>query len=175
MLLPAIQFAATAKRAVSGAENSIFSSSLACLPFLDGMRLCRIDWDGAVSVLTEDIPYAAVGSGKTNADPFLRFIWDVFWPERGCLPSLQEAILAAYWTVHLNIEHRSAGVGMGFDVWALRKSGGGSYLVEELNDALDPHREFIEDLKSAMRAQRDQTFGSAGASTSPPPTLGRRP
>lgn len=175
MLLPAIEFAEAAKQAAPGAEDNVFSSSLVCLPFLDGMRLCRIDWDGAVYALTEDIPYAAVGSGKTNADPFLRFIWDVFWPERGFLPSLQEAILAAYWTVHLNIECQSDGVGMGFDVWSLRKSNDGSYHVEELSDALDPHREFIEELKSAMRDRRDRTFGSDGVSTNPPPVLGRRP
>ena len=83
------------------------------IPFADGLRLCHVDYDGSIYCLNENLPYVTAGSGKINADPFIRFIWDVFWPEPGHLPPLREAIFAAYWTVQMNIEYQSTGVGIG--------------------------------------------------------------
>ena len=175
LILPDIDFATKARHAIDGAENTLYNSSLAGIPFADGMRLCSIDWNGSMYCLTEDLPYIAIGSGKGNADPFLRFIWDVLWPERGQLPELLEAVFAAYWTIHLNIDQRSEGVGYGIDICTVTPAGNGNWRVHELEEQdLDIHDELIVTFKDAMRACRDEIFGSDGARPSAPPSLVRR-
>ena len=124
------------------------------------------------TVLNENLPYVTAGSGKINADPFIRFIWDVFWPEPGYLPPLREAIFAAYWTVHMNIEYQSTGVGIGVDVWTVNRNADGSYAAAETDWArLEPSGMFIESMKQAMRAQRDRTFGNEDIPVDVPPKL----
>ena len=86
VVTPTLQMAEKTRYVIPGAENNALACSLACIPFADGLRLCHVDWDGSVYCLNENLPYVTAGSGKINADPFLRFIWDVFWPEQGRLP-----------------------------------------------------------------------------------------
>ena len=96
VVTPAIQMAEKTRFVIPGAENNALASTLACIPFADGLRLCHVDWDGSIHCLNENLPYVTAGSGKVNADPFIRFIWDVFWPDPGHLPPLREATFAAY-------------------------------------------------------------------------------
>ena len=171
LILPDIGFAAKARHAIDGAENILYNSSLAGIPFADGFRLCNIEWNGSLYCLTEALPYVAIGSGKGNADPFLRFIWDVFWPERGQLPELLEAVFAVYWTVQLNIDQRSEGVGYGIDMCTHTHADDGKWRVHELEEQeLDIHDELIANFKDAMRACRDEMFGSDGTRPSAPPS-----
>ena len=172
VVTPAIQMAEKTRYMIPGVENNALASSLACIPFADGLRLCHVDWDGSIHCLNENLPYATAGSGKVNADPFIRFIWDVLWPAPGHLPPLREATFAAYWTVQMNIEHRSAGVGIGVDVWTVRRNAGGGHVAEAMDwERLEPPDEFIESMKQAMRAQRDRTFGDQDEPAEAPPKL----
>jgi len=161
-----------ARYVIPGAENNALASSLACIPFADGLRLCHVDYDGSIYCLNENLPYVTAGSGKINADPFLRFIWDVFWPDPGHLPPLREAIFAAYWTVQMNIEYQSMGVGIGVDVWTVDRNADGSYAATETDwSRLEPSGMFIESMKQAMRAQRDLTFRRGNLPAELPPRL----
>ena len=172
VVTPTLQMAEKTRYVVPGAENNALACSLACIPFSDGLRLCHVDYDGSIYCLDENLPYVTAGSGKINADPFIRFIWDVFWPEPGHLPPLREAIFAAYWTVQMNIEYQSTGVGIGVDVWTVNRNGDGSYVAAETDRArLEPSGMFIESMKQAMRAQRDLTFGHADPAADAPPKL----
>ena len=169
---PALQMAEKTRYVIPGAENNALACSLACIPFADGLRLCHVDYDGSIYCLNENLPYVTAGSGKINADPFLRFIWDVFWPDPGRLPPLREAIFAAYWTVQMNIEYQSTGVGIGVDVWTVHRNPGGSYAAAKTNrERLEPSGMFIESMKQAMRAQRDRTFGDEDVPAEAPPKL----
>ena len=169
---PTLQMAEKTRYVIPGAENTALACSLACIPFADGLRLCHVDWDGSIYCLNENLPYVTAGSGKINADPFIRFIWDVFWPEPGHLPPLREAIFAAYWTVQMNIEYQSTGVGIGVDVWTVSRNADGSHTAAETNRTrLEPSGMFIESMKQAMRAQRDLTFRNGDVPAELPPRL----
>ena len=172
VVTPTLQMAEKTRYVIPGAENNALVCSLACIPFADGLRLCHVDYDGSIYCLNENLPYVTAGSGKINADPFIRFIWDVFWPEPGYLPPLREAIFAAYWTVHMNIEYQSTGVGIGVDVWTVNRNDDGSYAAAETDwTRLEPSGMFIESMKQAMRAQRDRTFGKGDVPAEAPPKL----
>ena len=172
VVTPTLQMAEKTRYVIPGAETNALACSLACIPFADGLHLCHVDYDGSIYCLNEHLPYVTAGSGKINADPFIRFIWDVFWPEPGYLPPLREAIFAAYWTVQMNIEYQSTGVGIGVDVWTVNRDGGGGYTAAETDLArLEPSGMFIESMKQAMRAQRDLTFGNGDVPAEAPPRL----
>ena len=172
VVTPALQMAEKTRYVIPGAESNALACSLVCLPFADGLRLCHVDYDGSIYCLNENLPYVTAGSGKINADPFIRFIWDVFWPEPGHLPPLREAIFAAYWTVQMNIEYQSTGVGIGVDVWAVSRNTDGSYAAAETESTrLEPSGMFIESMKQAMRAQRDLTFRNGDLPAEMPPKL----
>ena len=172
IVTPALQMAEKTRYVMHGAENNALACSLACIPFADGLRVCHIDYDGSIYCLTANLPYVTAGSGKVNADPFLRFIWDVFWPEPGHLPPLREAIFAAYWTVQMNIEYQSSGVGIGVDVWTVNRNTDGGYVAAETDsERLEPSGMFIESMKQAMRDQRDRTFGNLDVPAEVPPKL----
>lgn len=172
VVTPTLQMAEKTRYVIPGAENNALACSLACIPFADGLRLCHVDWDGSIYCLNENLPYVTAGSGKINADPFIRFIWDVFWPEPGHLPPLREAIFAAYWTVQMNIEYQSTGVGIGVDVWTVNRNADGSHVAAETDSTrLEPSGMFIESMKQAMRAQRDLTFRSDDLPAELPPKL----
>ena len=169
---PTLHMAEKTRYVIPGAENNALACSLACIPFADGLRLCHVDWDGSIYCLNENLPYVTAGSGKINADPFIRFIWDVFWPRPGHLPPLREAIFAAYWTVQMNIEYQSTGVGIGVDVWTVNRNADGSYAAAETDwTRLEPSGMFIESMKQAMRAQRDLTFRDGHPPAEMPPKL----
>ena len=153
VVTPTLQMAEKTRYVVPGAENNALACSLACIPFVDGLRLCHVDYDGSIYCLDENLPYVTAGSGKINADPFIRFIWDVFWPDPGHLPPLREAIFAAYWTVQMNIEYQSTGVGIGVDVWTVNRNGDGSYAAAE-TDRRDWSRPYVH---------RKHEAGHAGA------------
>ena len=172
VVTPTLQMAEKTRYVIPGAENNALACSLACIPFADGLRLCHVDWDGSIYCLNENLPYVTAGSGKINADPFIRFIWDVFWPEPGHLPPLREAIFAAYWTVQMNIEYQSTGVGIGVDVWTVNRDADGSHVAAETDSTrLEPSGMFIESMKQAMRAQRDLTFRNGDLPAELPPKL----
>lgn len=172
VVTPTLQMAEKTRYVIPGAENNALACSLACIPFADGLRLCHVDWDGSIYCLNENLPYVTAGSGKINADPFIRFIWDVFWPQPGHLPPLREAIFAAYWTVQMNIEYQSTGVGIGVDVWTVNRNADGSYAAAETDwTRLEPSGMFIESMKQAMRAQRDLTFRNGDLPAEMPPKL----
>ena len=172
VVTPTLQMAEKTRYVIPGAENNALACSLACIPFADGLRLCHVDWDGSIYCLNENLPYVTAGSGKINADPFIRFIWDVFWPEPGHLPPLREAIFAAYWTVQMNIEYQSTGVGIGVDVWTVNRNADGSHVAVETDSTrLEPSGMFIDSMKQAMRAQRDLTFRSGDLPAELPPKL----
>ena len=172
VVTPTLQMAEKTRYVIPGAENNALACSLACIPFADGLRLCHVDWDGSIYSLNENLPYVTAGSGKINADPFLRFIWDVFWPEPGHLPPLREAIFAAYWTVQMNIDYQSTGVGIGVDVWTVHRNPDGTHTAAETDRTrLEPSGMFIESMKQAMREQRDLTFREGDTPVEAPPRL----
>ena len=145
-------------------------SSLLATEFKDGLQLIEISAQGGFECLTPQLPYICQGSGKQNADPFLAFIWSVYFGSSR--PNISEAVLAAYWTVKVAIDLKSSGVGFAPDVSVLEKATDGpGYIARQLgpND-LNETNDFIAEAESALRSIRDRMKPSGG-DVSQPPTL----
>jgi hypothetical protein len=102
--------------------------------------------------------YVAVGSGKLSADPFLRFITDVFC--NGSQPTVAEAILLATWTVQHVIDVNPGGVAGPIRVGILREEGGAK-IARLLSDAeIVEHQQAVESAIVALRKWRDTMRGA---------------
>ena len=168
----------TAKKAMAvmgqnAALADVLCSGLLAGKFKDGFHLFDISTQGLCETLSVDrVPFVCHGSGKQNADPILRFLWNIYWATTR-QPTLREAILAGYWTVKIAIELKSPGVGFTPDVFVLEKAGkDGKHArarkVED--DELAPHDEFILAVENAMREVRNKLIDSAPALAPGPPT-----
>ena len=152
---------------LQAAQMDALCSSVLAARFQDGVRLIDINVQGGFEALTnESVPFVCHGSGKANADPFLRYLWNVYWKDRP--PTFKEAILAAYWTVQAVIDLHTSGVGFGVDAFVLEKNAG-KYRARQLERAeLQEHDEFIDAAESAMRSVRDRLSKPAADATAVP-------
>jgi hypothetical protein len=157
----------------NAALADVLCSGVLAGKFKDGFHLFDISPQGLCEILSVDrVPFVCHGSGKQNADPILRFLWNIYWaPTRR--PSLREAILAGYWTVKIVIDLKSPGVGFTPDVFVLEKSGkdGKHARARKIEDAeLAAHDEFILAVEGAMRDVRARLIDSMSAQAPVPPT-----
>jgi 20S proteasome alpha/beta subunit len=176
VLAPAFSTAAQAQKLLGPvAQSEAICGCLLAPVFSDGLKLIEISPQGGFEYLSHDVPYVCIGSGKANADPFIKFLWSVYW--RKNRPSVQGAVLTAYWTVKATIEAHTSGVGYSPDVALLAEDGAGGYSVKVYsNDELLEHDGFIEQAHDALRAVRDRILDRSPAGTEevagdPPPML----
>lgn len=103
--------------------------------------------------------YVAVGSGKLSADPFLRFMTDVFC--NGSQPTVAEAIFLATWTVQHVIDVNPGGVAGPIRIGVLREEGGvkTARLLNGLEIA--EHEQAVQSAVSSLRVWRDRMHGAA--------------
>jgi 20S proteasome alpha/beta subunit len=155
----------------------VITTGLLAAKFQDGIRLLDISQQGSCEVLSVDkVPFVCHGSGKQNADPILRFLWNIYWSKQA--PTHREAILAAYWTVKIAIELKSPMVGYAPDVFVLEKTGkDGKHVKARKVDEneLVSHDEFILAVENAMRGVRDRLADGAAPATPVPPTVAADP
>ncbi len=168
VLLPSFDIAQRAVHVLGqqATQMDAIGSGLLAGRFYDGVKLIDFNPQGGGEVLTlESVPFVSQGSGKANADPFLRFIWDIFWA--GKPPTLNEAILAGYWTVRVVTQLRTLGVGCGAEVFTLREEKSKGVAAKVDDSALEEHDGFIAAVEDAMRGVRD-TLGKTSTAPTPP-------
>lgn len=120
-------------------------------------------------LLDEDHYYAALGTGKLSADPFLRFLTDIFC-QKG-RPSVSQASLLATWVVNHVIETNPGGVAGPIRLAALEFCGG-QVVASDLNDSVGEHSQAITSAGEALRMWRDSMqSGAAAEGASEPPSL----
>jgi hypothetical protein len=90
----------------------------------------------------------------------------VFFDERE--PNLNEAVLAAYWTVKVGIDLKSLGVGFDVDVFVLEAKDKNSVTRLVQGEELAEASGFINEAEEAWRAIRDRMRGTAGEIAEPP-------
>jgi 20S proteasome alpha/beta subunit len=90
------------------ALQSALAQTVICLPLNGVPCLIQFDQQGAPEEATETLPFVAIGSGQSIADPFLAFLRRLFW--RNCLPTLNDGIFSTLWTLHHAIETHPSGV-----------------------------------------------------------------
>jgi hypothetical protein len=121
-------------------------------------------------LLDEHHFYAALGSGKLSADPFLRFLVDVFCAKGR--PSLREAIFLATWAVQHVIDTNPGGVAGPIRIATFCPDGNGGFQAVELPDSeIAEHQQAIESAAAALRRWRDELQSGHAADDAPaPPT-----
>jgi 20S proteasome alpha/beta subunit len=151
----------------------ILSTGLLTAKFRDGIHVLDINQQGLCEILSIDkVPFVCQGSGKPNADPILRFLWNIYWSSQR--PTLREAILAGYWTVKIAIELKSPMVGYTPDVFVLENAGkhGKHVRARKVDDnELAAHDEFILAVENSMRDVRRSLIDSEALPTPSPPTV----
>lgn len=117
-------------------------------------------------LLDKDHYYAALGTGKLSADPFLRFLTGVFCLEGR--PSVRQATLLATWVVHHVIETNPGGVAGPIQISTLEMKNG-IVSARELNVETDiqEHMQAIQSAGDALRDWRDAMRSGEAADDAP--------
>lgn len=79
----------TAKKAVpligeAAAASDVTCGSILAAKFNDGIFIVEITRVAGVEFYSKDLPFICLGSGKQNADPFLAYLWSVYFPTELC-------------------------------------------------------------------------------------------
>jgi hypothetical protein len=162
------QFVAT------GINNSIDASPV--LAFVHGgeHQCCVFEGRLQPRLLDEHHYYAAHGSGKLSADPFLRFITDVFCPSGR--PTVREGVFLAAWTVQHVIDVNPGGVAGPVRMATLERDAAGTLAARSLpTDEIDEHLQAIESAATALRKWRDEIQSGSAAGDAPDPPTPPRP
>jgi hypothetical protein len=125
-------------------------------------------FEGALQprLLDEYHYYAALGSGKLSADPFLRFLVDVFCANGR--PTVREGIFLATWAVQHVIDTNPGGVAGPIRVATFEAQPGAGYAARELPDEeIAEHQQAIESASQALRTWRNQLQSGAAAQDTP--------
>lgn len=150
-LLSELQYAAQAQALIgSAARQSALSFTLAAMMVAGDPCLFQFDQQGAPEEQTDTLPWVTAGSGQGSADAFLAFLRRVLWPGR--VPTLQEGVFTALWTVLQGINTAPGFVGGDPQVVVVDGNG-----ARELSkDDLQEHRESIAAAEAALAGYKSR-------------------
>lgn len=156
------QFAATRVPNHDGAASFIgfvHGGAPQCCAFTGGMQ---------PFVMDHDHYYMALGTGKLSADPFLKFLVDIFCKARR--PTVREALFFATWTVQHAIETTQGGVAAPIRVGVIETVNGVLQARELPDTEIDEHLQAKASAEQAMRDWRDRIqSGEAAEGIEPVP------
>lgn len=148
--------------------NAIGANAILAYGHGGGHHCCMFEGQLQPRLLDEHHFYAALGSGKLSADPFLRFLVDVFCANGR--PTLREAIFLATWTVQHVIDTNPGGVAGPIRVATFSLDGTGALSALELpDDDIAEHQQAIESAATALRKWRDEIQSGDAAGDAPEP------
>lgn len=154
------QFTAT------GINGNIGTNTILAYAHSGSHRCCMFEGALQPRLLDEHHYYAALGSGKLSADPFLRFLVDVFCPNGR--PNVREGIFLATWAVQHVIDTNPGGVAGPIRVATFALNGGGAFEARDLpNEEIAEHQQAVESAAEALRTWRDQLQSGAAAEDAP--------
>jgi 20S proteasome alpha/beta subunit len=152
------------------AGNAIGTNTILAYCHGGSHHCCMFEGQLQPRLLDEHHYYAALGSGKLSADPFLRFLVDVFCPTER--PTVPQAIFLATWAVQHVIDTNPGGVAGPVRMATLERDAAGTLAARSLpTDEIDEHLQAIESAATALRKWRDEIqSGSAAGDAPDPPT-----
>jgi 20S proteasome alpha/beta subunit len=126
------------------ASPSAISFALMALPVDEQLRLYQFGCAGEPEEATENLPFFAIGSGQTRADPFLAFIRQVFW--KNSPPTISQGIFATVWSLVHAIRTDPGGVAEPIQLMTLTRGTKGRSIVKDFDDAeLEEHRQAVKE------------------------------
>jgi hypothetical protein len=140
------------------------------LSFMHGATHHCCVFEGRIQprLLDEHHYYVALGSGKLSADPFLRFLVEIFC--RTGRPIVREAIFLAAWTIQHAIETAPGGVAGPIKIATFEPDGAGAYQARcLLDDEIAEHQQAMESAADALRQWRDRLQSGEAAEEAPEP------
>ena len=137
----------------TGIRDAIDVSTLLSFVFKGECQLCAFEGSLQPRLLDEHHYYVALGSGKLSADPFLRFLADIFCADGP--PSVSEAIWLTTWIIEHVCAVTPGGVAPPVRICVIEREEGGDWGSRTLDtDELGEHHQSIEDAKAALREWR---------------------
>lgn len=125
------------------ASTSAVSFTVMAMPADDQLRLYHFGCAGEPEEATATLPFVAVGSGQTRADPFLAFIRKIFWNDS--LPTISQGIFATVWSLLHAIRTDPGGVAEPIQLMTLTKGTKHPSIVKEFDEVeLQEHRQAVE-------------------------------
>lgn len=152
------------------AAQSAMSSSVVAIPIQREPYLFQFDHQCSPEEATADLPFIAVGSGRTLADPFLAFLKKIFWQNKA--PNLSEGTLAALWTLRHAIEMNTGGVSDPVQMMVLESPDGSNrnWRSRELTaDDFAEHDQAIAAAEESLANFRDAQKSSTPSDSPPTP------
>ena len=121
-------------------------------------------------LLDDDHYYVALGNGKLSADPFLRFLVDIFCVDGR--PTVAEAVWLTTWIIDHGCEVNPGGVAKPVRISVIKRGDDDAWSARSLHqDEIGDHRQSIDDAKATLKSWRDSLSSNPGAdvsSTVPP-------
>jgi len=144
--------------------------ALLAFPHIDKPYCCVFEDKAQPRLLDKHHFYVALGGGKQLADPFLRFLVEIFCPNAQ-LPRVRDAVFLATWTVEYVIQTSPGGVAGPTQLATLELIDGILHAREFSENDMEQHMEAIGSATDALRAWREGFRGGAASSNITPPFL----
>ena len=130
-------------------------------------ELIQCEHDGQAEDATEDLPYVAIGSGQSIADPHLALLRRVFWPDK--LPNVADGIFAVMWTLIHAIQVNPGGVADPIQLAVLERTKEKELRARELSlQTVAEHRQHVKAAEEHLRSFSDSQYGSSLPPPDPP-------
>ena len=159
----------------TGIGNQIDCNTI--LAFLHGGNCQCCVFEGPVQprLLDEHHYYVALGSGKLSADPFLRFLVDIFCKDGQ--PSVREAVFLATWVIEHVIDTNPGGVAGPIRIAVFERDAAGAFVARALPETeIEEHKQAVESAAEALRKWReDISSGDAAEGVPQPPEAPANP
>jgi hypothetical protein len=148
------------------ANNAIGANTILAFEWQGTHQCCAFEGALQPRLLDEHHYYAALGSGKLSADPFLRFLVDIFSPNGP--PSVREALFLVTWTIQHVINTNPGGVAGPIRIVAFERQANGPLLAREVAEAeIEEHIQATESAAGALRTWRDNMQSGEAAEEAP--------
>ena len=152
--------------ALQRGQQLALTQSVVALPIggPDGQpELVQCNHVGEAEAATDDLPFVAIGSGQSIADPFFAFLRRVFWRDKPLI--LADGVFAVVWALTHAIRVNPGGVSEPIEVVVLQHKKAPALLSV---DDLDQHRQSVDAAEKHLAS-----FGAwnrPGALTPSPPS-----